>query len=312
MASTAIAGGGQVLNVSNPEVVRVRQLIGGTAEYSSDGWRRCWEEGVTPWDLGQPTPAVVDLVNSGTLPGGDRDGRATTVLVPGCGAGHDVVALSGAGRFVVGLDISEAAIHKARQRAAAAAADGNSFDFVAADFFTWEPPDKFDIIFDYTYILLCFRAVDEASMGQENCRPAQTRRRAYYPHVPGGRTGSWATIQHSSGRVRCCYLSFFFLNRCCYLSSVYILILLYFMAANSKVIYNTTKLFLCVCMHAATRKVMNPLGFSHEQHPRQRGGSPITKGNGKNGKVEEDGKPNQPEFCRRDADRLAHNIKRFL
>ncbi|XP_066364532.1 probable thiol methyltransferase 2 isoform X1 [Miscanthus floridulus] len=149
MASTAIAGGGQVLNVSNPAVVRVRQLIGGTAEYSSDGWRRCWEEGVTPWDLGQPTPAVVDLVNSGTLPGGDHDGRATTVLVPGCGAGHDVVALSGAGRFVVGLDISEAAIHKARQRAAAA--DGNSFDFVAADFFTWEPPDKFDIIFDYTF-----------------------------------------------------------------------------------------------------------------------------------------------------------------
>jgi len=49
----------------------------------ADGWRRCWEEGVTPWDLGQPTPAVVDLVNSGTLPGGDR---ATTVLVPGCGA----------------------------------------------------------------------------------------------------------------------------------------------------------------------------------------------------------------------------------
>jgi hypothetical protein len=35
MASTAIAGGGQVLNVSNPAVVRVRQLIGGTGEYSS-------------------------------------------------------------------------------------------------------------------------------------------------------------------------------------------------------------------------------------------------------------------------------------
>jgi hypothetical protein len=33
-----------------------------------------------------------------------------------------------------------------------AAADGNSLDFVAADFFTWEPPDKFDIIFDYTYV----------------------------------------------------------------------------------------------------------------------------------------------------------------
>lgn len=39
------------------------------------------------------------------------------------------------------------------QGATAAAADGNSpssFDFVAADFFTWEPPEKFDVIFDYT------------------------------------------------------------------------------------------------------------------------------------------------------------------
>jgi len=51
---------------------------------------------------------------------------------------------------------------------------------------------------------------------------------------------------------------FFCVNRCCYLSSVYIFILLYFMAANSKVIYNTTKLFLCVCMHAATRRCWIP------------------------------------------------------
>ncbi|XP_066364547.1 probable thiol methyltransferase 2 isoform X2 [Miscanthus floridulus] len=232
MASTAIAGGGQVLNVSNPAVVRVRQLIGGTAEYSSDGWRRCWEEGVTPWDLGQPTPAVVDLVNSGTLPGGDHDGRATTVLVPGCGAGHDVVALSGAGRFVVGLDISEAAIHKARQRAAAA--DGNSFDFVAADFFTWEPPDKFDIIFDYTFF-----CAFEPSM-----RPAWAKR--------------IADLLKQDGEL---------------------ITLMYLLRGGAE-----------------------SLGFGHEQHPRQRGGSPITKGNGKNGKVEEDGKPNQLEFCRRDTD----------
>ncbi|WVZ61236.1 hypothetical protein U9M48_011143 [Paspalum notatum var. saurae] len=149
MASTAIAAAGQqlqVLDSSNPAVARVRQLIGGggTQYYSSDGWIRCWEEGVTPWDLGQPTPAVVDLVNSGTLPG-----DAATVLVPGCGAGYDVVALSGAGRFVVGLDICETAIQKARQRAAA---DGSSsFAFVAADFFTWEPPELFDLIFDYTF-----------------------------------------------------------------------------------------------------------------------------------------------------------------
>ncbi|KAG2544569.1 probable thiol methyltransferase 2 isoform X2 [Panicum virgatum] len=144
MASTAVAGG-QVLDGSNPTVARVRQLIGGP-EYCQDGWSRCWEEGVTPWDLGQPTPAVVELAKSGTLPG-----DAATVLVPGCGAGYDVVALSGPGRFVVGLDICESAVAKAKQWSAAAAADASLFAFVAADFFTWEPPELFDLIFDYTF-----------------------------------------------------------------------------------------------------------------------------------------------------------------
>ncbi|XP_039825417.1 probable thiol methyltransferase 2 isoform X5 [Panicum virgatum] len=142
MASTAVAGG-QVLDASNPAVARVRQLIGGL-EYSQDGWSRCWEEGVTPWDLGQPTPAVVELAKSGTLPG-----DAATVLVPGCGTGYDVVALSGPGRFVVGLDICESAVAKAKQWSAAA--DGSLFAFVVADFFTWEPPELFDLIFDYTF-----------------------------------------------------------------------------------------------------------------------------------------------------------------
>ncbi|CAL4928348.1 unnamed protein product [Urochloa decumbens] len=147
MASTAVAG--QVLDGSNPAVARVRQLIGGRQEYCPDGWSRCWEEGVTPWDLGQPTPAVVELVKSGTLPGG-----GATVLVPGCGAGYDVVALSGPGRFVVGLDICETAVAKAKKWSAAAAGadgDGSLFAFVAADFFTWEPPERFDLIFDYTF-----------------------------------------------------------------------------------------------------------------------------------------------------------------
>lgn len=152
MASTAVAdagsvaGAGQVLDGSNPVVARLRQLIGGSD--SSDGWSRCWEEGVTPWDLGQPTPAVVKLVQSGTLP--SSSSSATTVLVPGCGAGYDVVALSSPGRSVVGLDICDAAILRAKQLSSSSP-NGSFFAFVAADFFTWEPPEPFDLIFDYTF-----------------------------------------------------------------------------------------------------------------------------------------------------------------
>ncbi|XP_037444461.1 probable thiol methyltransferase 2 [Triticum dicoccoides] len=149
MASTAVAdangggfgvgaaGVGQVLDGSNPAIVRLRQLVDGPQ--SSEGWRRCWEQGVTPWDLGQPTPAVVKLVQSGTLPAG-----GATVLVPGCGGGYDAVALSGGGRSVVGLDVCDAVIQRARQRSSDVA-------FVCADFFTWAPPEPFHLIFDYTF-----------------------------------------------------------------------------------------------------------------------------------------------------------------
>ncbi|RLN40316.1 hypothetical protein C2845_PM01G25980 [Panicum miliaceum] len=68
--------------------------------------------------------------------------------------GYDVVALSGPGRFVVGLDICESAVAKAKQWSAAATADGSLFAFVAADFFTWEPPELFDLIFDYTCVII--------------------------------------------------------------------------------------------------------------------------------------------------------------
>lgn len=43
------------------------------------GWEKCWEQGLTPWDLGQPTPALLHLHRTGSLPKG-------RTLVPGCGS----------------------------------------------------------------------------------------------------------------------------------------------------------------------------------------------------------------------------------
>ncbi|KAG6475436.1 hypothetical protein ZIOFF_064656 [Zingiber officinale] len=121
---------------------------------SSAGWEKCWEEGVTPWDLGQTTPVVHQLVQSGSLP----KGRA---LVPGCGSGYDVVAIASPERFVVGLDISSIAIKKAKE-GSSSLPNANHFTFVEADFFHWQPTEKFDLIFDYTF----FCAIDP------NMRPA--------------------------------------------------------------------------------------------------------------------------------------------
>ncbi|XP_010526793.1 PREDICTED: thiocyanate methyltransferase 1 isoform X2 [Tarenaya hassleriana] len=64
--------------------------------------------------------------------------------------GHDVVAMAGPERFVVGLDISENALTKATQRYAQ---EPNSkyFTFVKEDVFTWRPDELFDLIFDYVF-----------------------------------------------------------------------------------------------------------------------------------------------------------------
>ncbi|KAL6839578.1 hypothetical protein ACP4OV_030517 [Aristida adscensionis] len=131
-AAAAAAADGSKDPAANPEVGRLRELFTGDA---ADGWEKSWEHGVTPWDLGKPTPIIEHLVRSGTLP----KGRA---LVPGCGMGYDVVALASPERFVVGLDISGMAVEKAKQ---------NCFTFVADDFFKWVPSEHFDLIFDYTF-----------------------------------------------------------------------------------------------------------------------------------------------------------------
>ncbi|KAF5733951.1 thiol methyltransferase 2-like isoform X3 [Tripterygium wilfordii] len=109
----------------------------------SGGWDRCWEEGLTPWDLGKPTPILLHLHKTGAL----RKGRA---LVPGCGSGYDVTAIACPERYVVGLEISDKAIKKAVDLSSTSP-NAKYFTFLKADFFSWSPTELFDLIFDYTF-----------------------------------------------------------------------------------------------------------------------------------------------------------------
>ncbi|URE42801.1 Thiopurine S-methyltransferase (TPMT) [Musa troglodytarum] len=194
---------------SNPKVVMIRGLVNDDA---TDGWEKCWEEGLTPWDLGQATPAVLQLVKTGVehfsealvlleypnaykpdkdirvehfsealvlleYPNAykpDKDIRNLEILCANCGSiyanvpdhsslqneapdggGYDVVAIAGPERYVVGLDISTSAVEKAKELSSSLP-NANQFTFVAADFFAWQPTEKFDLIFDYTF----FCAID--------------------------------------------------------------------------------------------------------------------------------------------------------
>ena len=135
-----------VSNPSREEMRAVCAAAGGPG--SKAGWDVLWEQKLTLWDLGRPTPALCDefvkAVVDGRLPLHAR------VLVPGCGSGYDVRMLAHAGvARVTGLDISELAIARAQAELGGA---GNA-EALLGDFFTDArlPLGGFDFIFDYTF-----------------------------------------------------------------------------------------------------------------------------------------------------------------
>lgn len=106
--------------------------------------REFWEErfrsGNTPWDRGAAAPQLAAWLASGAL-------APCRVLVPGCGSGHEVVALAAAGFEVTALDYAPAAIERtgAQLRAAGAAAT-----LVEADALAWQPERPFDAVYEQT------------------------------------------------------------------------------------------------------------------------------------------------------------------
>ncbi|MEB3196321.1 MAG: methyltransferase domain-containing protein [Candidatus Sericytochromatia bacterium] len=113
-------------------------------------WQARYEAEDAPWDLGQPAPALLTWLK--THPGDQR-----RVLVPGCGRGHDALALAEAGYTVVAVDFAASALDALRQ---ASAAKGLSVSVHEADLFDLDPArvGQFDLWFEHT----CFCAIDPA------------------------------------------------------------------------------------------------------------------------------------------------------
>ncbi len=79
-----------------------------------------------PWDIGEPQPALMALLNEYPPTG--------PVLDVGCGTGELALALAQRGLAVLGVDLAEAAITQARAKAATIAAGaGRSVEFRVGD-----------------------------------------------------------------------------------------------------------------------------------------------------------------------------------
>ncbi len=111
-------------------------------------WEEAYRRRETPWEKGKPHPALVDfLASAGPIAG--------EILVPGCGTGHDVRALSTPENHVIGIDLARFAIEQANSFPRV----GNE-EYRLEDFFAlpakWN--GHFDVIFEHT----CFCAIDPA------------------------------------------------------------------------------------------------------------------------------------------------------
>lgn len=104
-------------------------------------WEQRYQTGDMPWEKGAPSPGLVDwLAAHRELPRG-------TVLVPGCGTGHDAREWARHGFTATGCDIAPSAIRFSRERTAAA---GLKAEFLLCDFLTSEPCQRFDWVFEHT------------------------------------------------------------------------------------------------------------------------------------------------------------------
>lgn len=108
-------------------------------------WEARYIAGDTPWDKGLAHPALVDWLRAHPLSG--------KVLVPGCGAGHDVRAIAAnSDAKVVAMDIAPSALARAQAFPPAGSESYVLGDFLAGDAANLGP---FDALFEHT----CFCAI---------------------------------------------------------------------------------------------------------------------------------------------------------
>lgn len=109
-------------------------------------WEDAYQTGDTPWEKGRAHPELVRFVAAEGRPPGK-------IVVPGCGFGHDVRALSSGENEVLGVDLAPYAFERAQSFPRV----GNE-RYLLADLFALpqEMLGAFDVVFEHT----CFCALD--------------------------------------------------------------------------------------------------------------------------------------------------------
>lgn len=148
-----------------------------------------YQAGHVPWDIGEPQPALAELIDSGWFMG--------TVLDVGCGTAEAALALAARGHAVTGVDLAPRAIDMARRKAAERGldvdlrvADANGLDGMGL---------SFDTVVD-SGLLHCLQPGDQSryvEVLRRVCRPGGRVAILCFADVPGARTPDQGRLKAS-------------------------------------------------------------------------------------------------------------------
>lgn len=102
-------------------------------------WSERFEHQFMPWDLGSVPQQLRQFVAQSAKP--------YSTLIPGCGTGYEVACLAEAGWEVTGIDFSAAAVEAARKKLGLP-----DERVMQADFFTFAPAHKIDLIYERAFL----------------------------------------------------------------------------------------------------------------------------------------------------------------
>lgn len=111
-------------------------------------WAARYEARNTPWDLGDAHPELRARLADGRCAPPRAGARA---LVPGCGRGHDAIALARAGWRVTAVDVVEAV-----GASLAETLGGHDSRFELRDALTFDDDEPYDLLLEHTF----FCAID--------------------------------------------------------------------------------------------------------------------------------------------------------
>lgn len=108
---------------------------------TANDWEARYQSGDMPWEKGEGSPGLADFLrHRSDLPRG-------SVLIPGCGTGHDARTWARHGFTPTGLDLAPSAIRLSTERTTA---EGLQATFHLGDFLHDPPLHVFDWVFEHT------------------------------------------------------------------------------------------------------------------------------------------------------------------